>query len=481
MKRKFLKYLFIPIFILFSVSWVQSQKVWTLVECVQYALEHNLTVKQQKINIDYAGNTYTQSKVAILPNLNGGASGSTSSGYSVDPFTYDYTEENVKSANFSINSSVTLFAGFQKMNTIAANKYNLHAALADYEKLKNDISINVSTAYLQILFAEEILAVAEKQLEITDLQVKQTKKLVDAGSLAKGSLLEVQAQQASDELQLVNAENQLNLAFLTMTQLLELGTADDFRIARPNLEELDESILAQPVLSIYNEAITRLPQVKSAEYNLLSAKKNLAVAKGSHSPRLSISGSYYTGYSNNRMKYLFTEKVVPPQLIGYTDSEVPQQVYTYESYGFDQTEQEYSFKDQFKDNAYKSLSINLSIPIFNNLNTYYGVENSKLNVMNNELMLDQTKNLLYKEIQQAHADAVAALKKFDASEKSLSAMEESFRYTNQKFDVGLVNIVDFNVAKSQLAQTESEQLKAKYEFLFKTSILEFYRGKTVNL
>ncbi len=476
MKYPFLRYLLVTAFISGLAFTNHAQKTWTLVECVDYALKNNITVKQQKLNIEYSSNALGQSQFSILPNLNAGASGSSSSGYSVDPFTYDYTEENVKSANFSVNASVTLFAGLQKLNTIAANKYSLKAAMANYEKLKNDISLNVSTSYLQILFAEEILAVAEEQLSISQLQVKQTKKLVDAGSLAQGSLLEVQAQEANDRLQVVNAENNLDLAYLTMIQLLELKDEENFQIAKPNLNELDESAVLQPVASIYSEALQSLPQVKGAEYNLMNARKNLKVARGAHAPRLSLSGSIYTGYSNNRTKVGYSDQTYSG-LIGSTSSgeevfSLPQLLPEYS---------DYSFKEQFKDNSYKSLSLNLSIPIFNNLQTHYNIKNSKLNVLNNELAVDQTKNQLYKEIQQAHSDALAALKKYNASEKSLNAMKESFRYTKQKFDVGMVNVVDFNIAKSQLASTESELLKAKYEYLFKTSILEFYRGKSVSL
>ena len=425
-----------------------TQEAWTLEKCIDYALEHNIQVKQQAINNQYNKNTLDQSKYELLPSLNGSASGNLNSGRSVDPYTYEFTTENVTSYNFSINSSVTLFAGLQQYNTIKANEFNLQASLKDYEKLKNDIALNISSAYLQILFAEELLAIAENQLAITQQQVDRTQKLVDAGSLAQGSLLEVQAQAANEELSIINAQNNLNLAYLTLTQLLELESTDGFEIAKPEIAELDESKIVQTVSSIFHEGVTLLPQIQSAELNLKSAEKSLAVARGGYLPRLTLSGSYYTGYSSNRIS---------------------------------PTGGDYVFNDQFKDNAYKNVSISLSVPIFNNMRTNTNVKNSKLTVLNNQFLLESAKNQLYKEIQQAHADAVASLKKYKASEKTLEATQESFRYTQQKFDVGLVTSVDYNLAKNQLTKVQSDLLQAKYEYLFKSNVLQYYRGKQISL
>ena len=453
-----------------------AQEAWTLERCIDYALEHNIQVKQQALDTDYKKNSLNQSYFAILPSINSNISGNLNSGRSVDPTTYEFTTSNIKSANFAINSSVTLFSGLQQYNTIKVNEYNLKASLQDYAKLKNDIALYISSAFLQILFAEELVGIAEDQLEITQQQVERTQKLVEAGSLAQGSLLEIQAQKASEELQLVTAKNNLDIAYLTLTQLLELESAEDFKIAFPEIDELDESKISQSVSSIYHEGVTLLPQIKSAEYKLQSAEKSLDVAKGAYLPRLSLSGSYYSGYSSNR--YLSTQSETEFDKIFLGLLETGDSINLYQRKTF---QRDYPMFDQLRDNAYLSFGLNLSIPIFNGLQIRTGVKNSKINVLNNQLILESSKNELYKEIQQAHADAVAALKKYKASEKSLEATQESFRYTQQKFDVGMVTSVDYNLAKTQLTKVQSDLLQAKYEYLFKSNVLQYYRGLPIQL
>ena len=467
----------IVVFTSFS-SFSQTQKEWTLEQCIDYALEHNIQLKQQLINTEYNKNTLNQSKWDYLPSLNGSSSANFSSGRSVDPYTYQFTENNVTSYNFSVGSSMVLFAGFQKWNTMAVNKFNLLASLQDQEKFKNDIALNISAAYLQILFAEEFLGIAENQLDITKQQVKLTQKLVNAGSLPEGSLLEVQAQEANEEAQLVGSQNQLDMAYLTLQQLMDLEVGEEIRIVHPDIDNFDEGRILQTVSSIYEEALLSLPQIKSADLKLKSAEKSLSVARSSYYPRLSLNGSIYTGYSNNRKLYSIVPITYPSQLIGYTSEGID--VFSFESIGQSYTESNYAFNDQFNDNAYKSLSLSLSIPIFNKLQARYGVRNSKLNVLNTKLSRDMERNQLYKEIQQAHADAVAALKKYKASVKSLTAIEEAFHYTQQKFEVGLINLVDFNIAKNNFIKVQSDVLQAKYEFVFKSNILQFYRGVPIS-
>ena len=456
-----------------------SQERWSLEKCIDYALEHNIQIKQQELNAKYSENLLVQSKLNLLPSLNGNTSLNNSFGRSVDPYTYEFTTENVQSMNFSLSSSVTLFSGLQKLNAIKQNEFNLLSSLQDVEKTKNDIALNITAAFLQILFNEELLAVAQKQLEITNMQVERTKKLVEAGSLAKGSLLEIQAQQASEELQVVNMENQIDISFLTLTQLLELESTENFEIENPNLPDVDESVSLSKVSSIYQQGVSSLPQIKSAEFQLLSSEKALAISKAMYYPSLSLNASIYSGYSNNVQKSIFFTSLVESQLIGHTAG--GEEVWSEEYSSISQTYESYPFSDQVKDNAYKSLGFNLSIPIFNNWQVQTAVKNSKIALLNAEYNLELQKNVLYKEIQVAHTDAIAAQKKFISTKKAVTSIEESFRYTQQKFDVGLVNSVDYNVAKNQLSQTQSELLQSKYDYIFKTKILDFYNGKPIVL
>jgi outer membrane protein len=314
--------------------------------------------------------------------------------------------------------------------------------------MKNDISLAVAGAYLQILFSRELVNNAEEQFSVTNQQIERTSKLVAAGTLAKGSLLEIQAQGANEEVNLVQAKNQLNLAYLDLLQLLEIESGTAFQIDVPTLALTQQPELL-PIQYIYNAALDVMPEIKSAEKSFESSGKALLVAKGSRSPSLAVSLGYGTNYSDQ---------------INNPD---------------DVTKK--PFAEQIRDNKNTSLSFRLSVPIFNNwqINSYIG--RSKVNFLNADFNLQLAKNTLRKNVETAYADALAAYSSYSAREKSLSSLSESFNYTQQKFNVGMVNAIDFNVAKNQLNKAESDLLSAKYDFIFKYKILDFYLGKTLTL
>lgn len=452
-----------------------AQNPWTLQECVNYALENNIQIKQSVLNTQYSENILSQSKYNLFPNLNASVGYGVSFGRTLDQTTYEFTQDQtVQSLNPQISSSVTLFNGLIQKNTIEQNQFNYMASLEQLEKLKNDVSLNIAGQYLQILFNEELLNVAKEQLEVTTAQVERTAALVEAGSVARGSYLEIKAQQAADELTLINAENNLTLSYLTLTQLLELDSIGGFKIVIPEISDISEDVLLIPVNDIFEQALGILPQIKSAEYDLQSSMEGMDIAKGTRLPQLNLTASYGTGYSDIRetVTGFETQSVV----IGQTASgEAVEATTTVPQYGT------YPVSDQFKDNASTSLYLNLSIPIFNRFQTKNNISNAKLGISNSRLEVENQKNLLYKEIQQAYTDAVAALKRFRSSETALESMQESFKYTREKYEVGLVNAVDFNVAQSMLIQTQSELLQAKYDYIFKTSILNFYRGEPLSI
>ncbi len=455
-------------------------EIWSLEKCILYAIENNIQVKQMELSSEYNSNILFQSKLGVLPNLNAGATHSWSFGRALDETTYEFTkDQTVMSDNIYVSSSVTLFNGLQTLNTIKLNQYNLMASLEDVDKIKNDISLSIALAYLQILLNLELLEVTNSQLEITNLQIERTRQLVEAGSLAQGSLLEIQAQAAAEELQQVNISNQLDISYLTLTQLLELDSVGNFQIEIPDLPLPEEKFLLESVNEIYSDAERVLPQVKSADYQLKSSEMGLDIARGARSPRLSLSGSYGTRYSNILKKYtLVPGETSDPLPIGTVEG-TGETVYT-----FPQPlviSENYPFGNQFTDNATYGVQFNLTIPIFNGWQTNTTISNAKISVLNSKYDLEYTKNMLYKEIQQAFADAVASLKKYRASEKALSSMEESFRYTEQKFNVGMVTSVDYNTAKNQLISVQSDLLQSKYEYIFKTKVLEFYRGNPLSL
>lgn len=452
-----------------------SQDPWSLQQCVEYALENNIQVKQSVINTRYNNNLVNQSESNRYPNLNANIGYGVSFGRALDQTTYEFTQDQtVQSLNPQISSSVTLFNGLIQKNTIDQNKFNYQSSLEQLQKLKNDVSLTIAGQYLQILFNEELLTVAKEQLEVTLTQVDRTKALVDAGSVARGTLLEIQAQRAADELAVINAENNLEISYLTLSQLLELNTDEGFKIVIPQIDDIAEENLLVPVEQIYSEALQILPQIKGAEYDLLSAYEGLEIAKGTRLPRLSLTASYGTGFSDIRQAVTGFETVTIP--IGTTAS--GEQVNATTSSPIYDT---YPVGDQFRDNASTSVFLNLNVPIFNNFQAKNNIKNANLMIDNSKLEAENQKKMLYKEIQQAYTDAVTGLKRFRASEKALESMQESFKYTREKYEVGLVNAVDFNIAQSQLTQTQSELLQSKYDFIFKTSILSFYRGKPLSI
>ncbi len=454
-----------------------SQTQWSLSDCIKYALEHNIQVKQQTLNTHVQKNVLKQSKLDLTPNLNASVSRNFSFGRRVDPFTNQFTEKTTTSDNFSINSQVTLFSGFQKINTIQKNKLDLKVALSDLEKLKNDLSLNIASAYLNVLFNMEVLETAQKQIEITQKQVDRTQKLVDAGSLAKGNLLEIKAQLSDEELQAVNYENQLSISLLNLKQMLELDTLKNFQIIRPQVS-IENINLPNNAEQIYTYAQQNMPQILSARYRLQSLEKSLSIAKGSRSPQLNLGVGFGTGYSEARKIFeMESIRFIPDG--GYATDGVNQYItYSPIPSGGYKTK---SFADQIRDNQSTYAVLSLNIPIFNRWSVNTHIKNSKINILNARYTLDYEQKKLYKEIQQKYLDAVAAYKKFLATESSLKSAQESYNYTEQKFNVGMVNTLDYNLAKNRLTQIKSKLLQAKYQYIFSVKILDFYQGTDINL
>jgi len=294
------------------------------------------------------------------------------------------------------------------------------------------------------------LNVAEDLLKITQLQLDRTGKLVDAGSLAKGSLLEIEAQYAREELDVVNAQNRLQLAYLSLYQLLEIPSTESFKIEKPVLPEIGADASLMNSMDVFKNAVQLKPSVKSAEYKLESARKTLLIAKGNLMPSLSFGGNYNNLYNN---KYTYRYPLTNIM----------------------------SVKDQLKSNQRYGFGLSLSIPIFNRFQVRTSVSNAQIQVENTELQLQSTKNLLRKDIEQSYTNALAAFKRYIANQKAVVSSKEAFRYTEEKFNVGMINSVEYNQSKNNLSKAQSDLLQAKYEYIFRTKILDFYNGKTIEL
>lgn len=451
-----------------------AQKIWSLEDCIVYAHNNNIQVKQQQLTTQLSKEQLTQSAVAMLPNLNAGASHTYIYGQTVDRYTNSFASNRTLSENFGLNSSITLFNGLQLLNKVLQSNYNYKASQFDLEKMKNDIALNLATAYLQILYSIEQLEVAKNQLKITGQQVERTKKLYAIGNIAKVDLLNIESQQATEELQVVNAQNQLNLAYLTLTQMLDLPSPDGFEIEKPQIAMPEASTILQSPVDIYNQALNIQPEIKSAEIKVKSAKKGVSIAYGALSPNLSFNGSWATGYSGAAKNYTLNNYSYYP--IGYTQGgEVvygPTPNYT---------ETTTPFWDQIANNENKSLGFQLTVPIFNNFQVKTSISTAKVNMLNAQLTLQNAKNQLNKNIQQAYADALAAFNKFKATEKSVVSLQEAFTYMDQKYNVGMVSSYDYNDSKNKLTKAQSELLQAKYEYIFRVKILDFYQGKPLTL
>jgi outer membrane protein len=446
--------LLFPILLMTFFASINAQNVWSLERCILYAFDNNINIKQQMLNTHYYQNLLNQSKVELAPNLNAGVNHGFSFGRALDQTTYEFKEnQTIMSDNVNLSSSVSLFNGLQQLNTIQQNEFNLLASLQDLEKLKNDISLLLASAYLQILFNKELLQVAINQHDLTLQQVERTSKLVDAGSLARGSLLEIQAQAASEELNVIEAQNRLDISYLDLTQMLDLDSVGNFEIEVPEFGDVAREPLMLTVGSVYRDALETLPQVQGAEYRLKSAHEGLSIAHGSRSPSLFLSAQWGTGFSDARQRI---------NLNTGQWEDVP-------------------FWNQMNGNQSTTISMGLRVPIFNRWTVNTSISNARINVMSSELSLETTKMDLYKSIQQAYADAIAARKKYMATEEALKSMEESFKYTEEKFEVGLVNTVDYNAEKNRLTATQSNLLQAKYDYIFKMKVLDFYRGNPVRL
>jgi len=449
-------------------------KTWTLEECIAYALKNNVSIQQTQLNTDLSKINLVQSQAALLPSINANAGHSYNIGRTIDRFTNQFADAQVLSQNMGISTDVTLFSGLQNINTIKQNKYMYMAGKYDVDKMKNDISLNVATAYLQIVYSIEQLDNARNQTALTEAQVERTKKLVDAGSLAKGNLLDIQSQLALEELNLTNAQNQIDLSYLTLIQLLNLESTAGFTIVKPDLTIGSETLVNTNVSQIYNTALNNLPEIKSAEFKLKSADKAEDVAWGGLSPRLSFSASYGTGYSG-----LSQQVIGAPSFAGfYPNGDFTSGGDTVLTPTFSNpTLEKTPFADQYKNNVNKTFGFYLSVPIFNRLQTKTSIDRAKIQKLNADLTVEATKQQVQKNIQQAYADANGGLKKYNSTLKAVTAMQESFKYAEQKYNVGMMNTNDYNDAKNKLIKAQSDLLQAKFDYVFKTKVLDFYQGK----
>jgi|JI10StandDraft_1071094.scaffolds.fasta_scaffold33312_2 outer membrane protein len=461
-----------------QISFSQSN-IWDLQQCVDYAQKNNITLKQSEINARINKNNATQSKAAILPTVNAGAQHTYNFGRTIDRYTNTFANTQVLSQNFYISSNVVLWSGLAQYNTIKANQYQYLSSTETYLQQKNDLALNVATSYINVIFSNEILQIAQAQFKITQEQLDRTQKLADAGTLAKSAVYDLKAQLANEEANVTASDNNYQIALLTLKQLLNLDTLNNFNISKPNVDVMNNELASLSVQNIYETALKNQHSIKAANFNVLAAEKSLDIAKGRVSPTLSATGSLGTGTSELDKNIDGINYIGPEQTQYYladpSNPSIPlAPVYQPK---VDLVTSKKPFADQFEDNVNKSIGFTLSIPLFNGLQTVTGVKNAKLNTLNAKYSQDLTEQNLYKTIAQAYANARAALNTYNANKSSVEANEQSFYYAQQKYNVGAISTFDYNNAKTRLQNAQGNLVQAKYDYVFKLKVLDFYQGK----
>ena len=422
---------------------LQAQEAWSLRRCIDYALEHNINIRQADNAARQSAVEANTAKWARLPNLNGSASQSWSWGRTQtaikDDDTGDYTTKYVNTSsngtNFSLSTSVPLFTGLEIPNQYALAKLNLKAAIADLDKAKDDIAINVASAYLQVLFNQELHQVALGQAELSRQQYERIARLGELGKASPAEVAEAKARVAQDETTVVQTQNDYKLALLDLSQLIELESPEGFSLESPDTE-LELVPLTSPE-EIFQTAMVSKPVILAAQYRLQGSKHSIRIAQSGFYPQINLNGSLGTNYYSTINR---------------------------------------TFSQQMGDNFSKYVGLSLSVPLFNRLATRNRVRTARLQRDNYALQLDNAKKTLYKEIQQAWYNAAASEAKYSSSRTAAQASHESFRLMSEKYEYGKANAVEYNEAKQNLMKAQSDELQAKYDYLFRTKILDFYRG-----
>ena len=425
--------------LLLAVPASSQTREWNLRECIDYAIEHNISIKQQENNVKNQEVSLSTAKNSRLPNLQASASESLGFGRGLTS-NNTYANRNTQSTSFNLGSDVPIYTGGQITNQIRQNKLNLQAALADLEKAKENISMQVASAYLEAVYQKDLVTVAERQKELSEAQARRVELLFQNGKVSETELAEANSHVAADELSLTQQQNSRMLALLDLSQLLELPTPEEFDIQRPEVNDPATVILTTPDV-IYAEALNIKPQIQAGKLNVLSAERGVRIAQSGHYPSVHFSAGMGSNY--------------------------------YKTSGFKAD----PFSKQMDDNFNQSLGVSLSVPIFNRFATRNAVRQARLQVTSQQMQLEETKKVLYKEIQQAYYNALAAQKQCISSNAALQSCQTAFNLMQKKYENGKATATEYQESKTALQKAESTALQSRYTFLFRQKIIEFYRGR----
>ena len=446
------------VFVSFLISMSTfSQKKWTLEECVDHAIENNITVQQSLLNLELAKINVKNTKGNFLPNLNASTSqifnfgsflGNDGSRISMD------TRGNTLSAN----SSTTLFNGFRNLNTYKQAKLGVERSQLNLEKIQNDISLFVVNGYLNVLFAKENLDVAKTQAEISKTQVEAATQRYETGITAKGDLLNAKSTAASDQQNVVSQENILSIALLNLAQSLQIPSKD-FDILNIEIDNPSGVLLFDNSEVVYQKALSTQPQIKNAELGIIDAEYNIEIAKSFLKPSINFSFGANTSYQHLQGR---KDEIIFIDPVTRLPDTIPN-----------------GFFKQFSGNLGYNFSLNVSIPIFNRTQSKTNIARQIINKELSQVNLDNEKLQLQQSIEQAFVDSRAAAKTFETAKASLEAQREAFKNARESYNLGASTLFDFDLVRNRLVSAESALIRAKYDYVFKTKVLQFYAGELI--
>lgn len=453
-----------------------SQDIWSFQDCVNYALKHNLNLNQSKLNMDYASNTVLQNKMNIYtPNVSATVTEGFNFSNSINPLTYQFVTQNTNSTSVGLFMDFSIFEGLSRMSTLKAATLDLNAAQLEQLELENTTKLTLANFYLNALLAKEALQITMDQNSLTQNQYKNTLALVEAGMLAEGDKYEVEAQLATDELNIVNAENNLENALNQIKFLLQLDPFLPFDIENFSALDLsiDENVVSAESLS--ERALQNLPNIKASELRLEAATNQLKAAKGSLSPTLSVSAYLGSNYFSASQEQVGQETITTPIGIVSGTSDLVITTYQQPILG------DKSFKNQLSDNFNQNVRINLNIPIFGKWQRMIAIDNAKLNILKSTYDVDLKKSALQQDVFTAQTNLKAAAKKYSANMLNREAASLAYNYANEKYKAGVINNYEFETAKNRFMTAQTSVVQAKFEYLFRKMITNFYLTGTLDL
>jgi outer membrane protein len=475
-----MRILFTLTIVLLAIS-VQAQDTlrYTLKECIDIAYQNNLRIKRSVYAIESSNISLTQAKAAFLPTLNVSGSTAENFGRAVNPVTNQFVDRNNSTIGVGGQANLTLFNGLRIQNTYKQSKLDVEASNEDLQKTKNDIALSVINNFINVIFNQELLANNNYQLNSSKQQLERIKRQVAAGALPRANELNQDAQVANNEVNYINQENALNLSILQLKQAMQVIASTPIKVVIPELSP-EDLMLNKNADAIYQIAAQSMPELKSANIRVESANLAWKASKGNFYPRLAISYNANSNYSslNNTPRFMSdgTFIVNNDNPVGVVGGVGGTQVYAYELNRI-QIADKYNQTQQLKDNLFRSLNFSLNIPLFNGLQTRTSVQRSYVNKEIAAIMVRETENTLRQSIETAFNDALSASKTYNSTLKQVSAQEEAYRMNKQRFENGATNYVEYQVSENDFFRAKSDLARAKYNFIFRKKLLDFYEGK----